>query len=312
MIRLVFILALFLGASNSNEYAIEDEIYACMQSNFAERNIDLDYYLDEVEADLIEQEVLLDGTGESKLAFFQNIAKDDVFVDITCTPAMDTLSKDLDLNNINEVLTCSESDLIIVFGDSSIHQYFKKSEKLKEEYALITASCQVSPAQVAKAISNVYTAEDYNHPLYRARMLILAAISSEKHLGFIKDESKLKKQKINLNDKVHAKAMKIYLSEQIDSIRIERQLYTNFENIEEVFANYFRSSTYSHIYLKLSQGTPYGVLIEVLQTMEKQHEDFIYEIAHEKFNKPYIELSEDEQNKINQEYPLKVIENTLK
>lgn len=309
MIRIVCVLSLFVAAFSSNEYEIEDQIYACMQANFAARNIDLDYYLNQVEADLIEQKVLLDATGKSKLAFFQNIAKDDVFVDITRTPAMDTLSKGLDISNMNEVLTCSkEDDLIVVYGDSSSHQYFKKTEKLNEEYALIIKSGQVSPGQVAKAVSNVYTAEDYNHPLYRARMLMLAVVASENHLDFVKDVQEVKRHKIDINNKVHDRAMKIYFGEQVDSIRIEDQLYTNFENLEEVFANYFRSTSYSHILLIQSPETTYGEFIKVLQTMEKQHLVFINEIALDKFNKTYTELSDNEQKEINQKYPLRVIE----
>lgn len=49
----------------------------------------------------------------------------------------------------------------------------------------------------------------------------------------------------------------------------------------------------------------------ITQLVDKSYKVFINEMALEKFNKSYTELSDDEQNEINKEYPLKVIESDL-
>lgn len=230
MIRIVLVLALFIGACSSDKYSIEDEIYTCMVAKFDARNIDLDYYLNAIETNLVDQQILKDKSGTSKIEFFKEFAQKEGRMNIDYTADMDSILQFINLHNLTYELTCLGEGGILVKGDSSDYVYFQKVKQLHKVNSSLIKNGQFTVVQIAEGISKVYTAEDYNHPLYRARMLLLTSILAQSHQSYLTAQDEKSKEVLDLNDEIHDHALKIYLGVELDSARIGDQLFSNVES----------------------------------------------------------------------------------
>lgn len=169
---LFFLTFALLLTSCSNEYAVEDELYSHLENEFSKQSLDLEKSLDTLEKLCIEDGILLSTSPSDYRQYYQNNIDQGMLLFIHCDYYNEIMNKvnlrDLDLER------CA---LRKFNGEAFDESKFGKISNLIKIRTKETG--QISSGTVAEAHLEVLSDEDFEHPFYRAGVLL-----SLQHLYF--------------------------------------------------------------------------------------------------------------------------------
>ena len=154
-----------LLASCSREYGVEDELYLCLTKEFSKHSLDLKKTMDTLEILYISEGLIDSRIGADYRQYYQT----------NIDTGMVLILQDAYLNDIATRLELSQSKL-----DSCILNKFDKETYDSSKFgrisnmidSMVTTTGQIASSTVATAHLNILSAKDFEHPYYRASVLL--------------------------------------------------------------------------------------------------------------------------------------------
>src|SRR5690554_5823739 len=172
---LVLSICFVIGFTESN-YKVEDQIYSCLVAEYHKQGVDVEPLLDSLELYYITQGVLTDNTGKSKFNFYKKISEAGKAPTMKWHKLADSVGQIMYFDQqINQCL--SENNI-----DSTDINESKYSDLLKSFHTIQ----EVNLKNAAKAHIEVLTPKDFEHPYYRAHMIISFTRIYEPETSFLK------------------------------------------------------------------------------------------------------------------------------
>lgn len=175
MIKSCLVLLLtFALFSCSGEYAVEDELYLCLKQEFAKQSLNLDDELDTLEILFLEEGLLASAAPEDYRNYYQKNIDSGMLLSLP-NPHLKTVAQDVRLS-----LEMLERRALRKFnGETYDQSKFGQISNMIDTNVRSTG--QIASSTVANAHLKFLTADDFEHPFYRANILL-----SLQHLYFHK------------------------------------------------------------------------------------------------------------------------------
>lgn len=160
----ISVITLLLVSCN-NDFAVEDQLYKCLKEEFAKNSLNLDHTLDTLETLYIKEGLIESNNSSDYRQYYQRNIDSGRILSLK-----DDYSRKL-------ALRVQWSHLSL---DSCALKRFDKTEFEKSRYgritnmidSLVNATGQISSSTVAKSHLQVLSPQDFNHPFYRANILL--------------------------------------------------------------------------------------------------------------------------------------------
>ncbi|WP_417265726.1 biopolymer transporter ExbD [Brumimicrobium sp.] len=294
---IIVLISLFIFlSSNAQEETIKDKLYTCMVNHYHGNNIDLNASLDTLENYLILNDILKSNDGNGKVQYYQTIIKTGVIQGVERTSLMDSLAlyypRTDFINNCIFVVNDLDSSQFIK------SQFYQTTEKVKND-----AEGLIDLVSVSKLILSNLSAKDFEHPYYRANMLLSFVMTSDREQAYIRaipsaDKVTRPKKKDGFIIDITNNSKLLVNDEDIDLKKLELSLleYLNSNNKK------------SHILLIINTKTEYDYYLEIHSFVENVYTKFWDQISIKKHNLEFRQLVEKEQNEIQSRYPLRIFE----
>jgi hypothetical protein len=165
-------LLLYLGilslslVSCTGEYAVEDELYRCIEQEFADNSMDLSKELDTLEVLFLEAGLIESPAPEDYRNYYQgNI--DEGMVRFLEDPYPSTKYKGVIQLSLHKLETCA---LRKFDGETYDESKFARISYMID--TTVRSTGQVSSSAIANAHLTILNADDFEHPYYRANVLL--------------------------------------------------------------------------------------------------------------------------------------------
>lgn len=292
-IALLFLSFSSCGQTKNNE--IESILLDCLTKSYGEQQVNINKELDLLEKYLIESKSLKSSSGQSYFDFYQEIVR---LNDIPAT---------LDYDRFDNIYKLTPTQ----FYSADCLEELKRLDSTaiaNSKYHQMTVAIQqaaddeVSPSNIAKAITSVLTPSDFEKPYYRAVALLTIAYTANTEIG-------LERQLITVDNEDFSsyEVMTITTTDK-NQIILNGKTITQ-EELEKKLVEFIQTNKSNHqIQFHADKGTSYDFYLRVQETIKTVYNDLRVKLAKEKFNKSYNELNEDEQKEIREIYPFRLKE----
>lgn len=281
-----------LNSCKPKNERIENRLMKCKYLSFQDNGKQLKELLSDYESHLIKTGVLLDITGKSYKNTINKIANG---IEIKNKPPYSFIKM---LNGI-EKSTNSKSNDCLQSIDSSKYDVITFNKLQKTMKSIINTSNNLKAELLANGISEVLSEKDFEFDFYKMRAFFLFdMLMSKSNLSTTSpDENK----NYNLD-----KALKIYINDK-NKIFINK-LEVNLKDLAPTIIKYFKDNkSNSIISIKTEKESKYSDFIAVKNEITNIINSLREQLSQEKFKKNYNDLTEQQQNKINQEFPNSII-----
>ncbi|MDG1334177.1 MAG: hypothetical protein P8P74_17725 [Crocinitomicaceae bacterium] len=161
---LFFILSAILF-SCSGEYAVEDELYSYLENEFAKSSRNLEGELDTLEVLFLDEGLLQSASPEDYRNYYQNNIDQGQLIPLQ-NPHLRTIYGEVELSlDLLERAALRKYD-----GETYDQSKFAKISHMID--TMPRSSGQISSGTVAKAHLHFLSADDFEHPFYRANILL--------------------------------------------------------------------------------------------------------------------------------------------
>lgn len=269
---------------------MEVKLMDCIYENFDDKGIEMKQTISDFEQLLINERILKDNTGKSYRAIFEEIASDDNFNFHPSQSFMD-LIMNIPQPNSDSVRNCQNTLL-------KNHNYdFSKGKKLQSVLESNQNSDNFEPSNMANGILKVLDENDFELDYYKFRtFLMLDLLNSE-----VKRSEKLNEPKMDISN-----ALKIYIDEK-NKIFVEEDEII-IKELKPIILKYYKENkSNSVIALKTTKETMYREYIEVQNEIISAINTSRENLSKERFNEKYIDLTIDQKNEIDREYPNTIV-----
>lgn len=263
--------------------------------NYSTQKVEINKEIDKIENFLIESKYLKSKSGNSYFEFYQNMTLDnytqpkynaEIFENILKLTPDKLYSKDC-LQELKKI-------------DPKI---IKNSKYFEMSKAIIDASeKEISPSNLAKAITNVLTPTDFDKPYYRIISLILITSLSS---YTIEEKDKNPIEKYVEDNSIVIMEVSINSNNQIivnEEIKSQDELKSNLKD-------FIKKNKANHIIkFETDNKTLYKLYVSVLEDFNAIYEVLQNELANEKFKMNFNQLNEKEQQEIKEIYPYRIKE----
>lgn len=174
-LKILLLSALAYGCSVP-EHPVEDELYNCLVQEYQSKGINLPVVLDSLENHYIRNGILQDKSGHSKLAFYKQIAHSGEVPVMTQYPLADSVGKIKFFQQEMEACIHNKGFDSLTLKRSTYFQLMEDFKTIRE----------VNPKNAAASHVNCLTATDFEHPYFRAHMLITFTRIYERPGAFIR------------------------------------------------------------------------------------------------------------------------------
>jgi biopolymer transport protein ExbD len=301
MNKLILILILFLSLNScgqTNENEIDSILLDCLNRSYSEKQVDINKELDKIEYYLIENKILKSSSGQSYFDFYKQIIR------------LNDIPASLDYERFQNIYKLSPNQFYSVKCLEELKQ-LDSTKISNSKYYEITIAIQkatqdeVSPSKIAKAITNVLKPSDFDKPYYRAIALLTIAFTS-------KPIVELDKQ-FKQNGSKECNSCEVITVSATDKNRIIlNEKDVSQEEFEITLSVFIKKNKANHlIEFKADKGTHYDFYMKVQETISIVYNNLKDELANEKFNKPFKELTENGMKEINEIYPVRIKESLI-
>jgi len=291
---LLFILA-FVGCQ-TNDRQVEDVLYQCLEQHYAENNIDLATSLDSLEDYLIAEDLLQTKDGQSKIIFYKQVVEDGKFPRVHETDLMKTLRTAY--IPPESLLQCLKSKPTYDSLQYSKSTFVRKTQSIERDAVSQEATHVVL---VSKAMLKHLTKNDFEHPFYRAQMLISFVMANQGDKAYIKDVPK-KTQKLPSEDcfiiDISKPGSYSHNGESMEK-----------EKIEKAFQDYLMSfDETTCVMLIADPNTLYSQFAEAQILINNCYHSYWNNISLHDYAEPFDNLELHQQEEIRAKYPKRIIE----
>lgn len=293
LIGITFLSISSCGQTKENE--IEGILLDCLTQSYGEQQVDIIKELDELEAYLIESKSLESTSGQSYFDFYEKI------VELNDIPAT------LDNDRFENIFKLTPNQFYSVHCLEELNQLDSTTianSKFKQMTVAIKKADldEVSPSNIAKAITSVLRSSDFDNPYYRAVALLTIAYSANTDKGL--------ERQLTPNDSENNNASEpITVSTTDKNQIIVKGKEVSQEELTSILRNFIMINKSNHlIKFQADKGTSYDFYLKVQDAIKSVYNDLQDELANEKFRKTYNELNKNEQKEIREIYPFRMTE----
>jgi hypothetical protein len=158
----IFFVFIFVFGCSTSDHSVEDNLYNCLIDEYKSKGIDLVPLLDSLENHYINLGILDDKSGQAKLEFYKKIAATGEVPKMNTYSIADRVAKIKFFQDEIESCLLTNSIDSITLSKSKYHQLMEASKVMEE----------INPKNAAIAHTRVLTGSDFEHPYFRAHMLI--------------------------------------------------------------------------------------------------------------------------------------------
>lgn len=244
---------------------------------------------------MIESKSLKSSSGKSYFNFYQEIAK---LNDIPAT---------LDYDRFDNIYKLTPSQ----FYSADCLEELKRLDSTaiaNSKYNQLTIAIQqaaddeVSPSNIAKVITSVLSPSDFDKSYYRAVALLTIAYTANPDIGIERQLLPTDNEDFSSNE-----VMTVSLTDK-NQIVLNGNL-VNQEDLKTTLNGFIKTNKSNHlIKFQADKGTSYDFYLKVQEAIKCVYNDLRDQLAKEKFNKPYRELTENELKEISEIYPFRIRE----
>jgi|SRR5690554_1248147 len=174
-LKILFVI-IFAYGCNAHNRPVEDKLFDCLVDAYKNQGVDILPLLDSLENHYIKNGILKDKSGQAKLDYYKKIAVDGK------VPSMDYYSVADSVEHVKffqtEIDNCISSN-----GIDSVTLKKSSYYRLMEDFKTMN---EVNPKNAAISHTNILTSSDFEHPYYRAHMLITFTRIYERERAFIR------------------------------------------------------------------------------------------------------------------------------
>lgn len=174
-VRILFVLIFAYGCNASNN-PLEDKLFDCLVEEYKNQGIDIIPLLDSLENYYINQGVLNDKSGQAKLDFYKKIALEGKVPIMAFYSIADSVGQIKFFQT--EIDKCISSN-----GIDSLTLKKSNYYRLMEDFKSMN---EVNPKNAAISHTRILASSDFEHPYYRAHMLITFTRIYERERAFIR------------------------------------------------------------------------------------------------------------------------------
>lgn len=292
-IALLFLSFSSCGQTKNNE--IESILLDCLTKSYGEQQVDINKELDLLEKYLIESKSLKSSSGQSYFDFYKEIVK------------LNDIPAKLDYDSFDNIYKLTPNHFYSVECLEELKR-LDSTAITNSKYNQMTVAIQkaaddeVSPSNMAKAITSVLSPSDFDKPYYRAIALLTIAYTANQDIG-------LERQLLPTDNEDFSsyEVMTISTTDK-NQIVLNGETITK-EELEKKLAEFIQTNKSNHqIQFQADKGTSYDFYLKIQETIKAVYNDLRVKLAKEKFNKSYNELNENEQKEIREIYPFRLKE----
>jgi len=295
ILQIVFVFLSFSFCGQTKNYEIESILLDCLIKSYGEQQVDINKELDELEKYLIESKSLKSSSGQSYFDFYQEILK---LNDIPTTLDYDrfeniyklTPSKFYKVDCLEKLRSIDSA----IIANSKYNQMTVAIQKAADD--------EISPSNIARAITSVLSPSDFDKPYYRAVALLTIAYTASPVIG-------RERQRMTADNEDFSSYKVMSVSTTDKNKIVLNGYFVNKEELKSTLSGFIKSNKSNHlIKFQADKGTSYDFYLKVQEAINSVYNDLRDELAKEKFNKPYKELTENELKEIREIYPSRIKE----
>ena len=272
-----------------------------MQERYSTGKISLDQILDSLENQMIEEGILSGKDGRSKISYYEKIVETGIvpsfenfaIVERLVVPAM----------YLEITMNCIDSLKLADPDSFNSSTYSELSDRLNNRFS---AAGDISPATVSKEIIDVLNDADFDHPFYRAYMLLTSAITMEKDTAYIRELPK----RISPEEPAELECgMTVSLSaEGLVVVGGKTMSVDDFNSVFNGFVS--KNQPPIRVCVDANRQTKYEMFAKVMDIIYTAHSKAMDKSAHQRFGKSLETLNKEERADIERMHPWEIIEKT--
>lgn len=171
----ILIAILVASGCSASENPVEDSLFSCLIEEYKTNGIDLYPLLDSLENHYISIGILNDKSGQAKMDFYRKIATTGEVPKMKPYDIADSVAQIRFFQE--EIENCLKTNGV---DSTSIRK--SKYHQLMEDFKLMN---EVNPKNAATSHTRILTSSDFEHPYFRAHMLISFTRIYERESAFI-------------------------------------------------------------------------------------------------------------------------------
>lgn len=179
MTRIYFFLVLvsLITASCTSQYAVEDALYNCIDQEFTNKALNLEDELDTLEILFLDEGLLASASPADYRNYYQGNINQGMLRALE-NPHLRTIVNQIGIN-YNQLESCALRKI-----DADTYNQSKFGQISNMIDTMTQSTGQITSGTVATAHLKVLTADDFEHPFYRANVLLsLQNLYYQKYLG---------------------------------------------------------------------------------------------------------------------------------
>ena len=174
-LKILFAIILAYGC-NASDRPVEDKLFDCLVDAYDNQGIDILPLLDSLENHYIKNGILIDNSGQAKLDYYKKIAADGKVPTMNYYKIADSIGR-------VKIIQTEIDNCIAANGINSITLKESSYHKLMEEFKSMNEN---NPKNSAISHTNILTSSDFEHPYYRAHMLLTFTRIYDRERAFIR------------------------------------------------------------------------------------------------------------------------------
>ena len=298
MKKIALILTLFLSLSSfgqTNETEIESILLDCLIRCYKEQQVNINHELDDLEKYLINSKSLKSSSGQSYFDFYNEIVN------------LNEIPVTLDYNRFENIYKLTPNEFYSVDCLEQLKQ-LDSTTIANSKYSQMTMAIQntsqgeISPSSIVKVITSVLSPFDFDKPYYRAVALLTIAYTSYPDIGL--------ERKLNHNDrKDHTafESVKVFMTDK-DQILLNGKEVSQ-EDLKATLTKFIKTHKSNHlIRIQADSGASYDFYSRVQDQITLVYTELKNELAMEKHNQTFKDLTDDQQKEIERIYPTRIKE----
>jgi biopolymer transport protein ExbD len=293
---LLYILLLTACKKGHNNYKIEDALYNCEKEHYKSVGLDIEAVSDSLEAAFIRQGIMKDCSGESILNVWATIEAENIFPTIIVNTEL--LQKFKLLSGFDARSTCP--DVKDEFFEDSTVKIFR----------LMVGMLYIknpTPQNIAQLWLRIFTAEDFEHPLYKLRFLWLLSSLGNIKEGFNVQFPPLPDSEIGTQYFDKENVLQLFIH-QGDSVLLNDCRITIPQLRKKINTFILNKENKGIISIKNEQGASYDFYIKIQDLIRDTYTEIREDYSVKTFGNKLNKLTDEQQQKVREKYPIRISE----
>ena len=161
---------------------VEDQLYTCLKGKYKQKGVNLEKELNRLENHLIKYKILENASGEAKIKYYKQIIKEGQIPPLQNIRVLKQLMKvPFSASILSSCQKRAGKKDSAAFAKS---RFYKINQNIQMNIAAHGGA--FSTGTVAKAMIKELTAEDFEHPYYRALMLLLVVQTADRNTTYMR------------------------------------------------------------------------------------------------------------------------------